>query len=63
MEGMWLWRLGRRGEKMGRGKTRFGGRMRSFLEARRAAERRLLPRPFRQAMERRLRALAMNERS
>jgi hypothetical protein len=37
--------------------------MRRFLEARRAAERRLLPRPFKQAMERRLRALARKERS
>ena len=32
--------------------------MRRLLEARRAAERRLLPRPSKQAMERRLRALA-----
>ena len=58
-----MWRLGRRGEKTGWGRIRVGGRMRRLLEARRAAERRLLPRPFKQAMERRLRALAMKERS
>ena len=45
------------------GRTRVGGRMRRFLEARRAEKRRLLPRPFKQAMERRLRALAREERS
>jgi hypothetical protein len=37
--------------------------LRRFFDARRAAEWRLLPRPFRQAMEWRLRALERKERS